>query len=149
MSVLDELEGLVADKLNAIKTLFSMTKLEVKLARLSVVPLVITACMLLVVVMAGWGSVMGMLGYAVLLLSHNILLSFTAALLLNLILFFLLKRYLVFNIRQMSFEKTRKYFDSISTLSEYDIHEQTKRSDDGDTDPRASLTDSATQSKRA
>ncbi|MDP3706297.1 MAG: hypothetical protein Q8R24_10415 [Legionellaceae bacterium] len=139
MGVLGELEGLIVSKCGSIKTLMSMTKLEVRLARLSIFPLVINVCMLLVVLMVIWMTAMAALGYGIFLACHSIMAAFGSVLLFNLLMFGLLRRYLLFNIRKMSFEQTRKYFGSISTLSEYDGTEQSKECDDGDRDSRTAI----------
>lgn len=146
MGVLDELEGLIVNKWGSIKTLMSMTKLEVRLARLSLFPLVINVCMLLIVLMIIWMSAMAMLGYGVWLTYHSIMAAFGSVLLFNLVLLSLLRRYLLFNIRKMSFEQTRKYFGLISTLSEYDGTEQAKGRGDGDTGSGKEITEPTAQS---
>jgi len=109
MKILEEIEGLVSSKICVIKTIISIIKLETRLAGLSIYPLLLNICMLLVVLIAMWGSTMLLLGYLVIFVSDSNLLAIISILLLNSGLFLGLLKYLMFNLKKMSFEKTREY----------------------------------------
>ena len=51
MKLIHEVEAFVSSQFNVIKTGLSMTRLEAKLALLSIYPLIITVCMLFVVLL--------------------------------------------------------------------------------------------------
>jgi hypothetical protein len=109
MKILEELAGLVAEKLGAFKTIIAIVKLETRLARLSVYPLLLNLCMLLIVSMGLWFSTMTLLGYAALLAFDNIMKAIVSILLLNVVFLIGLLKYLSFNLKNMSFEKTRAH----------------------------------------
>ncbi len=113
MSIFESVYGLAVNKLESLQTLMSMTKLEVRLARLSIYPLIINICSILVILMTTWAAAMTMLGYGIILMSDNIWIALTAVILFNLLILTLLKRILSYNIRKMSFQKTRQYFGEI------------------------------------
>ena len=109
MHFIDELLGLFSSQLSVIKTVFSMTKLEAKLALLSVYPLIINVLMLLVILMGTWLIAMSLLGYGLLQVINSVTWVLLAMLVLNLLVLGLLVSYLFFNLKNMSFEKTRAY----------------------------------------
>jgi predicted membrane protein len=111
MRALDELTGLVSSKFEVIKDLITMIKLETRLAGLSVFPLLVSLCVLFVVTITVWLSAMILLGYGISIAYNSILLAITAILIFNLICLLLLAKYLLYNLKKMSFEKTRKYFN--------------------------------------
>lgn len=110
MRVLEEIEGLVSSKLKLIKTIVSLIKLESRLAGLSIYPLILNICMLFVILITVWLSSMCLMGYLILLVSDNPLLPVFFVLLLNLMILLGLLKYLSFNLKSMSFERTRAYF---------------------------------------
>lgn len=120
MSVIEEIEGYVSSKVKGIKTLFLMISLEAKLARLSIFPLIINVCMLFVVLITLWSSLMLLIGYFTILTFNNYFMAIGIIVLLNLALLFGLLKYLTYNLSNMSFEKTREYF------SERERNEQNK-----------------------
>ncbi len=120
MEILEEIAGLVAEKLGAFKTVIAIVKLETRLARLSVYPLLLNLCMLLIVSMGVWFSTMTLLGYFALLAFDNIMKAMMSILLLNVVFFIGLLKYLAFNLKNMSFEKTRAYL-----LNESDDEQET------------------------
>lgn len=109
MSFFLEIENLVSAKLEVVKTAVSIFKLETKLAGLSIYPLLLNLCCLLIGLMGIWTSSMLAIGYILELWVHNLLLCILAVLLLNTFLVFGLLKYLSFNLKNMSFEKTRQY----------------------------------------
>lgn len=109
MSFFLEIENLVSAKLEAVKTAVSIFQLETRLASLSVYPLLLNLCCLLIGLMGIWTSSMLAIGYILELWMHNLLLCILAVLLLNMFIVFGLLKYLSFNLKNMSFEKTRQY----------------------------------------
>ncbi len=112
MEALKQVEHLVSTKLTIIKTLCSMIKLEANLARLSVFPLLINLCLLLVILMSLWILTSILIGYGILLAFNNILISLLFVFAFNVIILLSLVKYLSYNLRSMSFEKTRAYFSN-------------------------------------
>ncbi|MBP6918508.1 MAG: hypothetical protein KBB94_06300 [Legionellaceae bacterium] len=109
MSLFVEIESLVSAQLEVVKTAISILKLETRLAGLSVYPLLLTLCLLLIGLMGVWTCAMLALGYILVMVVPNTLLCILALLLLNTGIVFGLLRYLLFNLKNMSFEKTRQY----------------------------------------
>ena len=114
MRLLNELEGYATSQFSAIKTALAMTKLEAKLAGLSIYPLLINVCFLLVCLTSTWVTVMVALGYVLFYFFGSLPLAFSGVFLLNIITAMLLLKYLRFNLKQMSFQKTRAYLSSNS-----------------------------------
>lgn len=112
IKIIEQIEGLVSSKIATIKTIYSIFKLEAKLAGLSVYPLLLNLCMLFVVLITVWLSIMLLVGYYTILFFGTFILSVVFVLLLNLVLLIGLLKYLSFNLNKMSFEKTRAYFSS-------------------------------------
>ena len=110
MKLFDQIEGLVSGKLNVIKTVVSLIKLEARLAGLSVYPLLINVCMLFIVLITVWLSTMLLLGYLSIMAFSNAITAILIVLLINIMVFIGLLKYLMFNLKNMSFEKTREYF---------------------------------------
>ncbi len=109
MPVLDELQGLVTNKLGEMKSFYALLKLEAKLAGLSVFPLILNVCLLFVILLSFWITSMCMLGYGVMIAYNNLFIALSAVFLTHVVFFALLLFYLNFNIKKMSFEKTRHY----------------------------------------
>lgn len=109
MKLFDEIEGLVSSQMMVIKNMFSIVTLEAKLAGLSVFPFLVNVCMLLIVLMTTWFFTMTIVGYFAYLAFDNLLYTLFFILFLNAIVFIGLLKYLLFNLRNMSFEKTRAF----------------------------------------
>ena len=109
MEALKQVEHLVSTKLAVIKAVLSLVQLEARLAGLSVFPLLLNLCMLLIVLMTFWLSVCVLIGYEILVVSNNFPLSVFLVFTLNLGLLWGLAKYLAFNIKNMSFAKTRSH----------------------------------------
>lgn len=112
MSLFVEIESLVSAQLDVVKTAVSILKLETKLAGLSVYPLLLNLCLLLIGLMGAWTTSMVALGYILTMMIPNILVCILLVLLLNVGIVFGLIRYLSFNLKNMSFEKTRQFIAS-------------------------------------
>ncbi|WP_392536511.1 hypothetical protein [Legionella sp. 227] len=126
MEVFKQLEALVTAKISVIKTVWSLIRLEAKLAGLSVFPLLLNICMLFVVLITVWLSAMFLLGYFLFLASNRFLLSISLVLLLNVGFLLGLLKYLSYNLKSMSFPKSRAYFSQKS-----EEHEQLEKTDSG------------------
>jgi hypothetical protein len=81
-----------------------------RLAGLSVYPLLVNLCGLLIVLMTVWSLGMILLGYWFFFVFGDVVWSVVLLLLINMGLLFSLLYYLLFNLKKMSFEKTRHYF---------------------------------------
>ncbi|MGL5742158.1 MAG: hypothetical protein ACRCXC_06235 [Legionella sp.] len=125
MEALKQLEALITAKISVIKTACSIIGLETRLAGLSVFPLVLNICMLFVVLITVWLTTMSLMGYFILLASKRFLLSFLIVLVLNVGLLVALLKYLFFNLKQMSFQKTREFFSQTKSLE----YEQLEKAD--------------------
>ena len=110
MAIFEHIEGLVASKWGILQSAIALIKLEARLAGLSVYPLLLNICLIFIVVTTLWLSAMLLLGCFFAATFDNYVISISLIIVLNLSLFFLLLRYLSFNLKKMSFEKTREYF---------------------------------------
>lgn len=110
MKLLEEAEGYVSDKLGVIKKLLSLMRMEAQLAGLSVYPLLLNLCALFVVFISVWFLAMFLIGYCISLVLGSLVWTVLCIFLFNLACLLGLLKYLAFNIRNMSFEKTRNYF---------------------------------------
>ena len=114
MNIIEEIEGYISGQFNSIKMLLSLITLEAKLAGLTIVPMLINLCMFFVILITFWLTAMTLFGYFLYTMTHNYYWAFGAVTLLNLMLCAALLKYLAYNIKAMSFEKTRHYFSSFS-----------------------------------
>lgn len=110
MNIFEEVEGLVSNKFSVMKSLFSLIKSEAKLAGLSFLPFMMTGFTLFIVILTSWSSALVFTGYCINLFVQNSLISILLVLILNLAVLLILLKYLILNLKQMSFEKTRAYF---------------------------------------
>lgn len=124
MRFIDEIEGLVSSQLNVIKAALSLTRLEARLAMLSIFPLLINVCMLFAVLLSAWLMVIGMLGYELMQAFDSVILAMSGVLIVNILLLSLLVSYLLFNLKSMSFKKTRAYLSR--------GRDESKKTDDDD-----------------
>lgn len=112
IKIFEEIEGLVSSKISSLKTILSIFKMEASLAGLSVYPLLLNLCMLFVVLLTLWFSIMLLIGYFAVLFFGGMLWGMLTILVLNLGLFMGLVKYLTFNLKNMSFAKTRTYLST-------------------------------------
>lgn len=105
MKFFEELESYFSGQFNSLRMLFSLMKLEAKLAGLSVAPVIISLCMLFVILITSWASLMVLLGYCIFILSNSFWLALSSILLLNILALYLLLKYFLLNLKAMSFEK--------------------------------------------
>jgi len=128
MEALKQVEHLVSAKLAVIKTLLELVRLEVRLAGLSVFPLLLSLCLVLVVLMTAWLSLSLLMGYGILMAFHNILLSLGGVFLINLGIVLYLFKSLAFNLKNMSFEKSRSYFSQNASIDYEQLEKTVNRS---------------------
>lgn len=140
IKIIEQIEDLVSNKLATFKTIFSIFKLEARLAGLSVYPLVLNICMLLVILVTLWLVTMVLVGYAVVFFLSTLLPAILFVLIINLFLCWALLRYLNFNLHQMSFEKTRAY---LSPQESNDNDKLQKTINDGNSEAGQHVTKSA------
>lgn len=110
IKLFEHLEGLVSSKLSILKMGLEIIKLETRLAGLSIFPLLINLILLLIVLMASWSVGMVLMGYGLFLVLESFAFATCLVFLLNIVLLAILLSYLSFNLKKMSFEKTREYF---------------------------------------
>jgi predicted membrane protein len=138
MDLFNELEGFVTGKLSVIKTMLSIVKLETKLAGLSIFPLIVNICMLLIGISSTWTLFMVLFCYGILYLFNSMLIALTTTLILNMAIIFGLIKYLMFNLKSMSFEKTRAFI-SREASNNYDKQKETTISPTRDDGPKLTL----------
>lgn len=119
MELLEQISGLIISKIKIIESLFSIFKLEARLAKLSIVPVLVNILLLFVVIITTWFIAMALIALLALPTLHNPLYVALGILLINLLCFYGLTRWLKSNLQKMSFEKTREYF-SEQEINEHD-----------------------------
>lgn len=124
MRILTDIESLVSAQLEVMKTAYSLLKVETRLAGLSIFPLLINLLLLLVSLIGTWTVGMVAMGYLIYLFLPNILLCMVVVLVLNFVILLGLLQYLSFNLKNMSFEKTRQFLNQ----TERDYVQQKKTS---------------------
>lgn len=124
MNIVQDIESYVVNKVGEAKSLMALAKLEAKLAKLSLVPLLITLFAMLFVVSSTWLFTMILLSYGIFYFFHNIWFALGGVLIFNLIILGILVKYLLFNIKSMSFEKTRKYLSGQTGQANYERKEK-------------------------
>ncbi|HAF88141.1 MAG: hypothetical protein CMF38_01310 [Legionellaceae bacterium] len=108
MKFIDNIEGLVASKLTLIKAVWTLFKLETKLAGLNILPLLASIGVLIAIVFTLWFSVMIIIGMAILsLMSGHIFLSLIGIIIINVALLLLTIRFMMSCLNKMSFARTR------------------------------------------
>lgn len=112
MKFFEELENYFSGQFYSLKMLLSLIRLEAKLAGLTVVPLIINLCMLFVILITFWASLMVLLGYAVFTQFNSYWLAISSTLFFNVLMLAVLLKYFAHNLKAMSFEKTRRYLNS-------------------------------------
>lgn len=110
MNIIQALEGLVSGKLNIIKTVMVIMKLEARLARSSIFPLLLNICMILGILITLWLSTLLLIGYFLMLYLHNFLYALLIVWVFNISIFIVLLKSIQFNLTNMSFERTRNFF---------------------------------------
>ncbi|WP_131783331.1 hypothetical protein [Legionella gresilensis] len=125
MKFLEHLEGLISSKIEVAKNLWSLFKLEAKLAGLNIYPLFINLVLVPVLLLTIWFSLMTLVGYILTVLSGYVWLGIVAVLLLNAVILGIVVKRLLTNVRQMSFEKTRACYASHKVRDAHELQERT------------------------
>lgn len=128
IKVLEHLEGYISGHLKIAKTVLSLIKCETKLAGQSIFPLLLNTCMILVVLMSVWSLIMILAGYYLIVLLGNFALSCSFILASNILIVFILMKYLNYNLKNMSFVNTRAFFSK----KEHDDYEPTEENESRD-----------------
>lgn len=123
MKLIDHLEGFISTRINIAKELFTLIRLEAKLAGLNVVPLLVNIGILFIIGLTLWPILMVLVAYLIYLLSENVLIAILGILALNLMIVWYLVRDSKIRAEQMSFAKTRKCFMS-QELGDYNESKQ-------------------------
>lgn len=110
MNIIKETEQFISNKVEGIKALFSLITLEAQLAGLSIYPVLITLCLLFAIAITTWWALVVFIGYVFIITLHSVLWAILFVLFLNIGLISALLAYLSFNLKNMSFPKTREYF---------------------------------------
>lgn len=110
MSIIEDVEGLVSHKLAALAALWALMKKEAQLAGLSLAPLMLSLFGLVLMIMTGWSLTLVLIGYCIALVAKSAFIAILLVFVLNLGMFFVFMKYLILNIRNITFEKTRAYF---------------------------------------
>jgi len=147
MQFIDELEGLVSSRLTVLKIFLSMTRLEAKLAGLSIFPLLINLCLLLTCILCAWLTAMSMLGYALMLVLDNAIIAMACVFLCHALLLGVLLIYLRFNLKKMSFEKTRAYLSRKDPESNEQKNAHKTAADDSHSPPGQTIMDPGSASQ--
>lgn len=108
MKAVEAIEGIVTSNISKIKTIIAIVKLETQLAGLSIIPLVLNLFMLSAVCISTWGLVNLLAGVLLVkVLGHQWVLIIGLLSVINVGVCLILIKYLAFNLKGISFEKTR------------------------------------------
>lgn len=132
MNIFESLEGLASGKLNIIKTVLAIMKLEARLAQLSIIPLLLNVCLLFGVLISAWLVTMVLVGYLLMLVYNNAIYPLLIIWILNIGIFIGLIKYLKFNLNNISFEKTREFFSKNEGEFHEKLEKKTHRTAQGD-----------------
>lgn len=123
---IEELEGLISNKIAMLVSIYSLIKLEATLAGMSIIPLILNLFFIVIILITIWFSSMLFLGYYLFLSFSSISLAASSIIILNLIVLFIFYRMLMYNLNNMSFPKTRAYF---SKKQDYENEQLEKTAD--------------------
>lgn len=133
MKLLDNLEGLVTSKIEAVKGIFTLFKLETKLAGLNIIPLLVNCGIIIATALTIWLTSMGLIGYlTVLFLGGHTWAGFLVILLLNIGLMGMLLKRIKINLQLMSFQKTRASLTDNHLRGTYELSAHPARADKSD-----------------
>lgn len=124
MKFLEHLEGLISSKIEVAKGIWTLFRLEAKLAGLTLYPLFINLALLPILLLTIWFSTMVLVGYIVAVLSGYTWIGIVAVLLLNTVILAIVVKRLMTNVRQMSFEKTRACFTSNKVRNAHELQDR-------------------------
>ena len=108
MNLFEEINGLVSDKIMVFKTIANIIKLETRLAGRSIVPFFATLFFMFIVLVSLWASATVLIGYLLVLAFGNTLYGLIAVVALNSGIMLFLAKFLILNLKKMSFQKSRE-----------------------------------------
>ncbi len=114
MIAIEEALGLFSSPFHLLKTCLSITRLEAKLAGLSVFPLLVFLCLFMVSLMGLWCLTLCLFGYLLMQALGDWVLSMGLLCLFNAALVGIILRCICLYLKRMSFEKTRAYLSDPS-----------------------------------
>ncbi len=120
MKVIEELEGLVSSKWEIFKSIFSLVKLEARLAGISAAHIFASVLVLFVILITTWLMLMVLIGYGILLVYPSPTLALTVILLINIVIVGLLIMHIMSCAQTMSFEKSRRFLFEDKELDKND-----------------------------
>ena len=132
MDLLEDIEGFVTGKLSIIRTMLTIIKLETKLAGLSIFPLILNICLLLIIITTTSIISMLLFCYWIFSLYHSMYIALFSTLVLNIVLIMCLFKYLLFNLKNVSFEKTRAFISKKENHNHDKYKKTTDKSTQGD-----------------
>ncbi|WP_133141078.1 hypothetical protein [Legionella quateirensis] len=137
---MEHLEGYISEYLNLYKTFLALLKCEARLAGQSIYPLVLTICMIFVILLSVWFSTMILSGYYLFRVLGSFALTCSLILVVNVIILFVLMKYLSIHLKNMSFVNTREFFSN----KEPNTHELTEENETRDNANNKSIKKSPT-----
>jgi cobalamin biosynthesis protein CobD/CbiB len=123
MKFIDNLEGLVTSKLAITKTIWTLFKLETKLAGLGLYGLLVNVCAIIALSIVACSSILVLIGYLVTLLTGSILAGILVVMVLTIGSLIYTVQRIPLNLQQLSFEKTRASLTSHSIRDTHDNQE--------------------------
>lgn len=121
MKFIDHLEGIVASKIEVIKGICTLFKLEAKLAGSSIIPMLVSVGAMIALIMTVWLTGMLLIGYLVTISTGGyVSIGILLVLFLNLGLFVYTLKFMGTSLRHMSFERTRASLSSNKLLRDDD-----------------------------
>lgn len=123
MNFFKRLESYFASKFNITKDIFSLFKLEAKLAAMNIPGLLINISLLTVILLTIWMTLMLLLGDLIFSFTKQPLVAITSVLFINLLPIFFIIKDLKLRLQQMSFARTR---DCLATAQDGNESEPTE-----------------------
>lgn len=131
MNLFNSVGGLISSRLGFAKDIFTLFRLEAKLAGLNLYSVLISIISSLVLLLSIWITVVILIGYLVLFLGGNIIVALFTVLLLNCLLLALILRLLAIRLKQMSFEKTRACLNNQPIKDNHELPRRITKSHSG------------------
>ncbi len=120
IETIEELQRLILNKWGVFTSLCSLINLEAKLARLSLLPLMITLLILIGALVSLWLLLTTLLTYCFWLVFQSVGFALFLTIIIHILILVILIKFLIFNLANISFVKTRAYF---TTRGEQKNHE--------------------------
>jgi hypothetical protein len=107
MKFSEHLEGFISDRIVIAKGIFTLFKLEARLARLNIYPLILSLGVLALLIVSLWLTIITLVAYLMVLFTKQPLMAIAAVLVLNVGLLVYIIKNITLRLQQMSFKKTR------------------------------------------